>query len=110
MLNERDWKSQIRRAFETQAAAPDDDVLEELAGHAQAVYDAARAAGCSPDEADRRVRGQIDLWRRNAASLLRPSRRQSAVEPPPAFSASMFTGLLHDLNYAVRLLRRESRY
>ena len=52
MDSDLEWKLRIRAAFESGNSLPEDDVLEELAGHAQAMYEASRAAGCAPDEAD----------------------------------------------------------
>ena len=43
-----DWNARVRASFTGATAVPDDDVVEELAQHARAVYDAARADGLSP--------------------------------------------------------------
>src|SRR5262245_50943744 len=110
MHSDAEWKSRIRTAFDAQDAMPDDDVLEELATHAQSMYEAALSAGCSSDEADRRVRSQIELWRLHAARLRRSPRRQLSSGPPSSYSSSIFGGLLHDISHAARLLRRASRY
>jgi putative ABC transport system permease protein len=104
-----DWTAPIRSAL-TSTRLPDDDVVEELAQHARAMYDAARADGCSPDEADVRVREQIDRWQLEAATLRHPSRRPPLVEPPPAASASGLPALLQDVLYAARLLWRRPRH
>jgi putative ABC transport system permease protein len=101
-----EWKARIRAALETTGRAPDEDVIEELAQHARAMYDAARADGCSQDDADRRVAEQIDQWRREADALRHKSRRAPAVEPPSASSAGA-VGLVQDVRYAFRLLRRQ---
>src|SRR5439155_3697652 len=56
---------------------------------------------------------QLDRWRLDAASLRRSSRRPPAVEPPPAASASAsspLAGLSQDVNYSLRLLRRQPRF
>jgi hypothetical protein len=44
-----DWKSRVRSAFATPGSLPADDVLEELAEHASALYEAAIAdeSACS---------------------------------------------------------------
>jgi hypothetical protein len=89
---------------------PDDDVIEELAQHARAMYEAARADGCSRDEADRRLADQLDRWRIEASALRHPSHRPPAVEPPPAESSSRLTGLAQDVRYAARLVRRQPRH
>ena len=45
-----DWKAPITAALARDGHA-DDDVIEELAQHARAMYDAARAEGAPDDEA-----------------------------------------------------------
>jgi macrolide transport system ATP-binding/permease protein len=101
-----DWKARVRSAFAGAAHVPDDDVVEELAQHARAMYEAARADGCSHDEADRRVAGQLDRWRRDSASLRRTSHRPPAVEPPASSSSLPLAGFWQELRYAGRLLAR----
>ncbi|PYV06927.1 MAG: hypothetical protein DMG10_00485 [Acidobacteria bacterium] len=106
-----DWKSRVRAAFAGASHMPDEDVIEELAQHARAMYDTARADGCSHEEAEQRLVAQLDRWRLDAASLRRSSRRPPAVEPPPAASASSpLAGLSQDVNYSLRLLRRQPRF
>lgn len=105
-----DWKSRIREAFATTAHVPDDDVIEELAQHARAMYEAARADGASPDEAGRRVMVQVGLWRDEANVLRRQSRRASLVEPSPSETAGWLHGISQDVRYSLRLLRRQGRY
>lgn len=105
-----DWNQRIRSAFARSAPAPDDDVIEELAQHARMMYEAARADGCSPEDAHRRVAAQIDTWRAEAPVLHRQPRRAPAVAPPTAASFSRFAGLTNDIGYAARLLRREFRH
>jgi hypothetical protein len=110
MDSDVEWKSRIREAFEAEGIVPEDDVLEELAGHAQAMYEATRASGCSHHEASISVSRQIEFWRLNAAGLRRPSRHRPAIQPPQAFPSSTLSGLVQDVSYAARLLRREPRY
>ena len=102
------WTQRIRQALATSTDGPDDEVIEELAQHARAMYEAARAEGSSHDEADARVAAQIDRWRLERPSLARRPRRPRVVEAPPA-SASGFSGIRHDVRYAARLLRRQPR-
>jgi predicted permease len=105
-----DWTHRIRTAFASASHLPDDDVIEELAQHARAMYEAARADGCSQDEADRRVADQLDRWRAQAGALRHRTRRPPAAEPPPAASPSRVGGLAQDVRYAARLLRRQPRH
>jgi predicted permease len=105
-----DWNARVRAAFAGAAAVPEDEVVEELAQHARAVYEAARADGLSADEADLRVSRLLDEWQPAAAALHRPSRRPAAVEPPAATSSSAWAGLAQDVRYAARLLGRQPRF
>src|SRR5262249_58524574 len=102
-----DWKTRIRSAFG--ALVPDEDVMEELAQHAAAVYASARAEGCGPAEADRRVEEQIAAWTSNPALLRRRPKREPAV-PPPSASGSGVILVAQDARYAWRLLRRQPAY
>ena len=100
-----DWKHRIRTELAGAGHSPDDEVVEELALHARALYDTARAEGASPAEAGERVARQIALWAGEAPGLQRRPRRAPVVEPP-ASATSRLVGVAHDLKYAVRLLRR----
>ena len=105
-----DWTSRVRAAFAESAHVPDHDVVEELAQHARAMYDAARGEGLSHAEADERVSAQLGRWRHDAAALRHKARRPPVVEPPPAGSSMPFAGLPQDVRYAGRLIRRQPRY
>jgi putative ABC transport system permease protein len=104
------WTTRVRDAFSNTPPVPEDDVIEELAQHARAMYDAARADGCSEEEAESRVAGQLGVWTKESSALRHRPRRPPAVLPPPAGSSSSFTGLAHDFRYAARLLRRQPRH
>ena len=103
-----EWNTRIRNAFQG-GPVPDDDVIEELAQHARATYDAARAEGCSEDDAHQRVGEHIAEWRASAPLLRRAPRYRAPLEPPPASSASMLAGVAQDARYAARLLTRQPR-
>jgi putative ABC transport system permease protein len=103
-----DWKERLRRRLEANGHACDSvevDVLEELSTHAAAAYETLRADGRDASEAQRRVDDLIDVWVREAADLRRRPTRAPAI-PPPA-GAVAFAGLMQDLRYGVRLLRRQ---
>jgi putative ABC transport system permease protein len=102
-----DWKARIQDAL----GAPllDDDVLEELAQHAAATYASARAEGCEPAEAERRVAQQIDAWTANPALLRRRPKREPAILPPGSSGAGLGS-VAQDARYAWRLLRRQPAY
>lgn len=101
------WKARLVDTFGD--GRLDDDVLEELAQHVAATYAAARAEGCEPEEAERRVDQQIEAWRANGALLRRRPKREPAILPPPG-TASGLSSVLQDARYAWRLLRRQPGY
>ena len=105
-----DWTTRVRRTFANASHQPDEGVIEELAQHVGALYEAARADGCSPEEAEGRVADHLERWRADAERLRHRSRRLPVVVPPPATSGSRYAGLAQDLRYAVRLLRRQPRH
>lgn len=97
-----DWRSRIRNAFGTNG--PDEEVVEELAQHAAALYAAARAEGTPEADAERQIAGQIDAWVQERARLKRRPRTAAMVEPP---STARGLTLIPDVRYALRLLRRQ---
>ena len=101
-----EWRQRLQRAFNANGHACDADVLDELSTHAAAAYDALRADGSDAGEAERRIDDLIDVWVRDAADLHRQPRRASAI-PPPAAGAVALGGVMQDLRYGVRLLRRQ---
>ena len=101
-----DWNARLRHEL---PPATSHEVIEELAQHARAMYDAARAEGSDPEEADRRVARQIDAWRATATLLHHRTGRPPAVVPPPV-SSSFPASLAQDVKYAARLLWRQPRF
>ena len=105
------WEARIRETIARAGHPPDEGVIEELAQHARAIYDAARADGLPRKEADQRVSEQLEQWRLDAARLRHRSRRPAPVEPPAVASSSLWVaGLAQDIRYASRLLRRQPRF
>jgi predicted permease len=104
-----DWSARIRTALRGgDRRAPDDDVVEELAQHAAALFETALAAGIPPADAEARVEVQIARWRADAMALHRAMWRPAAVVPPGP-PRSPWGGWRQDLRYAVRLLWRRPR-
>jgi hypothetical protein len=101
-----DWKQRLHRTFEANGHACDADVLEELSTHAAAAYETLRAEGRAPSDAERRVEDLIEIWVREAADLHRGRKRSPAVRPPAA-DVFLLAGLMQDVRYGVRLLRRQ---
>ena len=106
-----DWHARLLQAFTSaQAPVPEPEVLEELSQHAAAVYDGARADGCSPEQAERHVSALIDRWATEAPTLRHRARRPRAVAPPPEDRSSPLTGLWQDVKYAWRVVVRQPRF
>jgi len=101
-----DWPARIRAALAAQQQTPDADVIEELSHHAASTYEAARADGCDVPEATRRVDALIAAWCADAARLRRRPMRQPMPPPPPVDGAA-WAGLMQDVKYGLRLLRRQ---
>lgn len=99
------WRSELRDEFIRLGTPGDDDVIEELAQHADAAWAAERAEGASPDDATATVRALLREWCRGAAGVSRASRAPQLESAPS--SRSSFAGLSLDLRHAFRLLRRQ---
>jgi predicted permease len=107
-----DWKARVRSAFTTPERVPAEDVIEELAQHAQAMYEAGRADGLSHGEAESRVTDQLARWQREAPALSRRPRRPAApvVVHPLKANGTHLAGLtqlllvLQEIRYAIRML------
>jgi predicted permease len=104
-----DWKQRLERVFEANGQAYDTDVLEELCTHAAAEYDAWCARGVASSEAERRVEDLIDVWLRDAAELHRVPKPTLAI-PPPVAGGAPLAGIIQELRYGVRVLRRQSGF
>jgi putative ABC transport system permease protein len=100
-----DWKTFIRVRLGAAGQQPDDDVVEELAQHAEAAFERACADGDRPDDALRRVEGLIEGWCVEPRALRRRPRRAPMIVPP-ATASSPCAGLGQDVRYSLRLLRR----
>ena len=99
------WTAHVRSEFVRLGKQVDESVVEELAQHAAAAYEEARADGQSPDDAEAQVRGLVVSW---CAATTGPQRIEHAplIESAPAGS-SIFAGLALDLRQAGRLVRRQ---
>jgi putative ABC transport system permease protein len=100
-----DWNARVRAAFG--GNAPEDDVVAELAQHAEGTYGAALAEGLSNEAALERVDEHVAAWRASASGLVRRRARPAAVDPPRSRG---LTGLLEELRHAARRLAREPRH
>ena len=112
-MTDINWTHRLRTAIARAGSPPDDDVIEELAQHAEALYKAARADGDAHEQALQRVDLQIAVWAGDAVLLKRRGARAPALVAPstPATTAGRWgVGLLHDLRYAARLARRRAAF
>ena len=99
-----DWKALVRAAFD--GRTPDDDVVEELAQHAAATYEAARADGADADGSMASIKEQLGRWVIDPVVFARRPRRRPAVEPP-AGTESILWSVWQDARHAMRLMRRQ---
>jgi predicted permease len=100
-----DLKSRVKEALAARGHALDDDILEELASHALAGYEAARADGADMAEAECRVDALIAQWSSEAVMLRRRPKRPPIVEAA-AVDTGFGSGLLQDVRYGMRVLQR----
>ncbi len=100
----RSFSARIRSAFTAAGHPLDEDVVEELAQHAESAYESSRAEGHGDAEANLAVETLIRGWVADPSALRRQVRRAPAVVPPAA-SRGFAAGSLADATYAWRLLR-----
>ena len=105
----REWKRYISGRIENAGRAVDPDVVEELAQHAEAAFQSARAEGLEAEEASVRVDALVEGWVSDSGALHRRSRRPPAIELAPS-SGSWWAGLGQEARYALRLFRRQPRF
>jgi predicted permease len=101
-----EWSARLRVEFERNGASPDDDVVLELAQHAAAAFQTARAEGLSQEQAEQRVAALIAQWTTDEIIRRRRSKHVAAAEPPPSGSRGL-SGLALDLRFGARMLRRQ---
>src|SRR5215467_3130612 len=97
-----DWKICIREAAGAAGHVLDEDIVEELEGHAQSAFQAARAEGCNVEEAEQSVLSLVDGWIREAAGLQRRPQSKPLIERTRA-SRSRVAGLANDFRFALRI-------
>src|SRR5262245_38503863 len=99
------WTTEVRNEFARIGQQVDESVVEEMAQHAAAAFEEARADGQSHDDAQAQVRGLVAAWC-TATTGPRRIERAPLRESAPAGS-SIFAGMLLDVRQAGRLLRRQ---
>jgi len=98
-----DWRALVRARFH--ASGLDDDVLEEVAQHAEELYQSTLMEGGTGDAARARVDAELaGLPSRVRAARRPPPRLTPPPEPPPHRSAAV-GAFVNDLVHGARLLR-----
>jgi putative ABC transport system permease protein len=103
-----DFKPLIRRRLGADGVAPRQeliDVIDEVAGHLDELYQSARAAGKSEADALAAVEAQLDHLAVLARDRAVPQRDRIGADPPPAVRSVQLLGAFsRDLRHAVRVL------
>src|SRR5687767_12691313 len=88
------------------AAEREAEIVDELAMQLEATFDRARAHGESEDAAIKRALAEVPDWKALGHNLGRIERPY--IQPPAAGASSggFMTGLIQDLRYAIRALKR----
>jgi putative ABC transport system permease protein len=97
------WTTHVRSEFARLGKQVDESVVEELAQHATAAFEEARADGQPPDEAERYVCALVASWCQTDGP--RRIAREPLMAAAPA-GRSWFAGLGLDMRLAFRLLYR----
>ncbi|MGE3274470.1 MAG: ABC transporter permease [Vicinamibacterales bacterium] len=114
-----DWRAYVRRHLPPLAipAERETEIVEELAQQLEGAYDAARARGADEAGARAAASAEVPDWPALARTLERIERPLASRIPPPlrptpdspalgAPTGGLMTGLLQDVRYAVRALRK----
>lgn len=99
------WHVQIRSEFTRLGKQVDDGVVEEMAQHAGAAFEAARADGMNAAGAEATVRALIQSWCSGPSGPRRIER--AALLESASAGASPFAGLSLDIRLALRMMRRQ---
>ena len=102
------WRHHVRKQLPPLevSAERESEIVDELAVQLETTFDRAKAHGATDDEAMRRAQAEVPDWRALARTL---GRIERPYTPPPAAGAGSgapMTGLIQDLRYAVRALKR----
>jgi len=96
------WTTHVRSEFARRGKHVDESVVEELAQHAAAAFEEARADGESPDASSARVRVLVTSWCEGTSGPRRIERSR-LIETTPA-GRSWFAGVARDFRHAARTL------
>src|SRR5579864_2044965 len=105
----REWKEEVRKRLTGIKLRPEREaeIVEEVSGDLQHMYDELRAQGLSEEQAVQDVMRELDSG--DLSAELRASEQTDYREPLPEGAASTgrwISDLLQDLRYAARVLRK----
>jgi putative ABC transport system permease protein len=103
-----DWRRYVRSRLprlET-SAEREIEIVEELAGQLEAVYQRALARGASPGDARAAAEAEVPDWNAFARAVRRTSRPPRLSPAPGAGGGGIMTGFVQDSRYALRALAR----
>ncbi len=105
-MPQRDWNEYVRRHLPHLGLRPERevDVISELAAEFEQAYQDALGAGQSEAEAAALAETHVRDWNR-LASELRAANQPPSPQPPREAAGPGWSGLLHDIRYALRTLR-----
>lgn len=98
------WRQYVRQQLPPLDVPPEreTEIVEELAGQLETIYDRARAGGASDGDAMQRALAEIPDFNALARRLGRIERRYAAPPVTGAGSGGFMTGVVQDLRYAIR--------
>src|SRR5688572_15464217 len=82
------------------------EIVDELAVQLETTFERTRANGATEDEATARARAEVPDWEALAKTLGRIERPFAHPPAAGASSGGLMTGVIQDLRYAVRALKR----
>ena len=103
-----DWRRYVRAHLPPLdvSAERESEIVEELAIQLESTYDKARANGADDRAALARALAEVPDWQALAGTLGRIERPITAPPIPGMANGGFMTGIVQDLRYAVRALRR----
>jgi putative ABC transport system permease protein len=108
------WKDEIKERLAALNLSParEADIVEELSQHLEDRYAELRRAGATAEEADQKVRLELNDGRLLARELLRVERAMAAepVVLGAGTRSNMIADLRQDLLYGARMLRKSSGF
>lgn len=107
-----DWRREIERRLGGSRLDPatESEVVEELAQHLEERYAALVAQGVAATAAERQVLAELDVEAGTLAEAVRRTRVSQDPLPEESTSPGLLQGVVGDVRFAVRALRRTPGY